>query len=232
MMRGLIVAATHQEIEPFLKRISATSFKGQSKFSVTWQNLDLDFLIVGVGMVAMSASLSRHLVLEKYDFLLNAGIAGSFLKGPSIGSVVLVGVEIFGDLGVENGDESFSDLFDLGLAQSHQYPFSDRLLNCNYNDPGQFNLPVVTGLTVNRVHGSPYSINKIYQKYRPDIETMEGAAFFYVALFANIPFLQIRAISNVVEKRNRAAWRIEEALENLSIEMVAVLHQIILSASS
>ena len=33
---------------------------------------------------------------------------------------------------------------------------------------------------------------------------MEGAAFMYVCLMHQVPFAQIRAVSNVVERRNRA----------------------------
>jgi futalosine hydrolase len=44
---------------------------------------------------------------------------------------------------------------------------------------------------------------------------MEGAAFMYACLISGVPFAQVRAVSNVVERRNRAAWRIEEAVANL-----------------
>ena len=35
---------------------------------------------------------------------------------------------------------------------------------------------------------------------------MEGAAFMYACLIAGVPFAQVRAVSNRVERRNRAAW--------------------------
>jgi futalosine hydrolase len=56
----------------------------------------------------------------------------------------------------------------------------------------------------------------ISERYHPDIETMEGAAFFYVCSRENIPFLAIRAVSNKVELRNREKWNIPLAINNLS----------------
>jgi futalosine hydrolase len=45
---------------------------------------------------------------------------------------------------------------------------------------------------------------------------MEGAAFFYACLQQQgLGFVQIRALSNYVEPRNRAAWQIPQAIEHL-----------------
>ena len=44
---------------------------------------------------------------------------------------------------------------------------------------------------------------------------MEGAAFMYACLMHGVPFAQIRAVSNVVERRNRAAWKVQEAIDAL-----------------
>ena len=40
---------------------------------------------------------------------------------------------------------------------------------------------------------------------------MEGAAFMYACLVQGLPFAQVRAVSNVVERRNRGAWKMAEA---------------------
>jgi futalosine hydrolase len=45
---------------------------------------------------------------------------------------------------------------------------------------------------------------------------MEGAAFMYACLIHQIPFAEVRAVSNVVEKRNRASWKLREAIDNLN----------------
>jgi len=45
---------------------------------------------------------------------------------------------------------------------------------------------------------------------------MEGAAFMSACLASRIRFAQVRAVSNIVERRNRAAWRVPEALAALT----------------
>jgi futalosine hydrolase len=54
---------------------------------------------------------------------------------------------------------------------------------------------------------------------------MEGAALHYVCLQMNRPFLQIRAISNYVTPRNRAAWKIGEAVMALNAQLIDWLRQ-------
>jgi futalosine hydrolase len=44
---------------------------------------------------------------------------------------------------------------------------------------------------------------------------MEGAAFMYACMIHEIVFAQVRAVSNVVEKRNRGAWKMAEAIGSL-----------------
>ena len=45
---------------------------------------------------------------------------------------------------------------------------------------------------------------------------MEGATLHYTCRQAGIPFLQIRAVSNYIGERNKANWKIKEALDNLN----------------
>jgi futalosine hydrolase len=52
---------------------------------------------------------------------------------------------------------------------------------------------------------------------------MEGAAFMYACLINNIPFAQVRAVSNIVERRNRDRWRMPEAIRNLGAAAVRIV---------
>jgi len=54
---------------------------------------------------------------------------------------------------------------------------------------------------------------------------MEGAAFMYACLIRQVRFAEVRAVSNIVEKRNRAAWKIGEAIDNLNAAALHVLDQ-------
>jgi len=52
----------------------------------------------------------------------------------------------------------------------------------------------IKGITVNCVHGSEDEILKIKKMLSPDIETMEGAAFFYACNQVKLPSVQIRSV--------------------------------------
>lgn len=106
----------------------------------------------------------------------------------------------------------------MGLMDKNSFPFKDgkmtpssSLMNDAINT-----LVKANGITVNKVHGNEKSIQQVKSIFNPDVESMEGAAFFYVCMMEKIPCLQIRSISNKVEKRNREAWNIPLALKNLS----------------
>nr|MBA3901986.1 futalosine hydrolase [Bacteroidota bacterium] len=77
-------------------------------------------------------------------------------------------------------------------------------------------LSKVKGISVNQVHGEEKAIEKVVQRLNPDTESMEGAAFFYACFSEGLPCVQIRAISNYVEKRNRENWDIPLAVKNLN----------------
>lgn len=59
-------------------------------------------------------------------------------------------------------------------------------------------------------------MQQLIKKYDPTIESMEGAALHYVCREFNIPFIQLRAISNYVGERDKSNWKIQEAIENLN----------------
>jgi len=53
---------------------------------------------------------------------------------------------------------------------------------------------------------------------------MEGAAFLFVCEHEQIPCIQLRAVSNFVEKRNKEAWNIPLAIENLNQQLIAIIN--------
>ncbi|MFZ4543153.1 MAG: futalosine hydrolase [Saprospiraceae bacterium] len=210
-MKILLVAATEFEILPFLDKS-------------IWPNLHI--LITGVGQMQTAFHTGLALQKETFDLAINAGICGSFRKDWELGKVVHIISESFGDLGIEEADGSFKDMFEMGFLERNNRPFQDAKLT-NENAAGFVFLERAHGLTVNKVHGFQPSIDKIRKTYPADIENMEGAGFFYACKLLDVRFLEIRSISNYVEKRNRENWEIGLALENLHkvlAEILAVLH--------
>jgi futalosine hydrolase len=210
-MKILLVSATQFEILPALQWL-----EGQNRPSV-------QVLVSGVGVVATTWALTRTLERQRPDLVINAGIAGAYDRNLALGDVVNVVSEQFGDLGVEEADGSFTDVFDLGLVEPSSPPFINGRLENPQAAMSKF-LPTVHGLTVSKVHGSAASIEAARKKYpSAQIESMEGAAVFFACLMAGVPFLEIRAISNYVEPRNREAWNIPLAIGQLNEVVVDVM---------
>ena len=215
-MRILIVAATQGEIAPLFNMESSEAWPaGATQPQATPH--DLRLLITGVGMVATAFALGRHLAQSQYDLAINLGIAGSFDRNIALGEVVEVTSDIIAELGAED-DESFLSIEQLGFGESI-FNASASLSNLfSQGAPADSKLLVkkAVSITVNSVHGNDNAIRKITERLNPQIESMEGAAFFYACKQAGVPCLQIRAVSNYVEKRNRSNWQIGLAIKNLN----------------
>jgi len=203
-MRPLIVSATEQEIAnsiPFL------------------QKNDIPYLITGVGMVATTYALTKYLAEHSCDYLINVGIAGAIDKELSIGHVVEIEKDIFSELGAQNNHD-FIAIDELGFGKSEFIKITSEKLSTD--------LPKYTGITVNTIHGEENSISNLKIRYpNASIESMEGAAFFYVAKQLNLPSIQVRAISNYVEKRNKSTWNIPLSIKNLNHWLITHLQKII-----
>jgi futalosine hydrolase len=174
-------------------------------------------LVTGVGMVATAARSARALATTRYDVALNLGICGSFDPAIAPGTVVHVVADQLAELGAEDG-EAFLTLRDLQLDGA-----SEIVNDAPPASAALAALPAVRGITVNTVHGSERSIDAVVRRCRPQVESMEGAAFMYACRMSGVPFAQVRAVSNVVERRNRAAWRMEDAVRNLCAAARAVI---------
>ena len=81
----------------------------------------------------------------------------------------------------------------------------------------------MSGITVNTVHGRDASIAEVARRHAPQVESMEGAAFMYACSIAAVPYAQVRAVSNLVERRNRAAWQIGPAVAALSAAAIEIV---------
>lgn len=218
-MKVLIVSATAYEIAPLLKHLDAHGVR--KDHSVFLGLLEVVTQVTGVGSMATAFALGQSFAKQKFDLAVQAGIGGAFNPDVALGTVFNVVSEQFGDLGVEEKDGRFTDVFELQLIDPSEPPFTEGKL-MNPAADAAF-LPSAKGLTVNKVHGTERSIAAIREKYEADVESMEGAAFFYACLLASQPFLELRAISNIVEPRNRENWDLPKAITALNQTLLELL---------
>lgn len=193
-MKVAIVAATVFEIEPFML-----------------QYPEAEIIITGVGVPATIFSITKKLLIGNFNFAVQAGIGGTFHDEGWLSKVFAIKKDCFADIGfVEKGN--FKTSFEYGFADPNEAPFEGGWLH----NSETVNLPLATAVTVNKVTDNQFDIDLIRNKFSPDIESMEGAGFHYACLQAGIKFLQLRAVSNIVGDRNKANWKMQDAIANLN----------------
>ena len=206
----LIVSATEAECAPALRAMCERKAIGTCLFSGVAYGRPVDMLITGIGCVAATFRLTQTLLLRPYSNAIAIGIAGSFADDISIGETVQITEDCFADLGIDNNGQ-FRSLREEGLSCDDFD--GDFIVNPS---PTRSHHRKVRGITVQSASGSKKRIDELVQRFHPQVETMENAAFFYVCRKLNIPFSSFKAISNKVEPRNRKNWRIAEAIESVN----------------
>ena len=218
----LLVAASLLEVESLIN--SSCKKQTPDLYTVLNFNADIDLLITGIGVTSMTYFLTKQLLVKDYSFAILVGIAGSYHKSIELGSVVNVSSERFADLGVIEND-SFTDLFDMGLQEANSFPFENKYLK-NYtliNNETINKLPSFKGNTVNSIRTEILP----YIQKNTDIESMEGASFAFVCAHHPMPYVHLRAISNYVGQQDKKYWNIPLAVENLDITIRELLQEII-----
>lgn len=216
-MKILIVSATEFEIAPLLERMDNIHRAGGPMINCRYKSLEIDILVTGVGMSATAFYCGKW-ISDSHELALNVGICGSFNSNLEIGSVVNVYEDYFSELGAEDGD-AFLTLDDLKLSGITKVQNNSGAINVEIEK-----LPKVNGITVNTSHGNEASIKRVFDRFHPIVESMEGAAFMFACENECIPYVQIRAVSNYVEKRNKDKWNIPLAIENLNKKVLEILN--------
>jgi futalosine hydrolase len=221
------VAASTSETKQLSDKLEFIKSISNNYICYKYGTLGIDILVTGVGSIFSTYYLTKALNENNYDLAINIGIAGSFDYFLEQGFVVNVIQDQFADLGVEEND-NFYTLSEKELMNENIYPFRKEILKNqgSYDIDEIDSLIPVKAITVNRLIGSLDSIEKLKNKFKPEIMTTEGAAFFYVCLMENIPFLQLRAISNFVEIRKVENWNIPLALKNLTESIINIFEEL------
>ena len=221
-MRILITAATAAEIMP-AQEIWET-LRNQPSC-----NLQIETAITGVGSTTTAYYTLKALssrIESPCDLAINIGISGSFCESLSIGSVVRIVSDFFGDCGIQTAS-GFQSLFEARLIDADTFPFaSGKLtpapLSTQWESALAF-IPVANGVTVqNLVEVSHHT----HPQLLAQIETMEGAAFFYVCMNERIPCIALRAVSNRVGERDKNRWNIPLALTEMRKTLACLLYKL------
>ncbi|MCX5392330.1 futalosine hydrolase [Streptomyces sp. NPDC006482] len=193
----------------------------------------VDVLVGGVGPAAVAtatgtalayASLAETGGVTPYDLVVSAGIAGGFAPHAPIGTVVVSDAIVAADLGADTPD-GYLTVEELGFGRStHLVPPSlTGPLSAALTAGGRPHT-VAPVLTVSTVTGTAGRAAELAGRHpRAAAEAMEGFGVAEAAAAYGVPVVEIRAVSNAVGPRDRAAWRIGEALAALR-QTFALLH--------
>jgi futalosine hydrolase len=159
-------------------------------------------LVTGIGSVNAAYSLTKFLSQQQVKRVIVCGIGGAYPQsGLAIGDVACAERECYGDLGADS-PEGFLDMKGLGLPVQNELPLQIF--------PAECRVPFVT---VNTCTGTDERAFAMHARTAGAVENMEGAAIAHVAGLFGIPVGEIRGVSNIAAKRDRAAWKIKDTAE-------------------
>ncbi|GHB36630.1 Futalosine hydrolase [Streptomyces viridiviolaceus] len=176
-----------------------------------------DLLAAGVGPALAAASTAAALTAAAldaapYGLVVSAGIGGGFAPAAPVGSLVVADEITAADLGAETAD-GFLPVTDLGFGTVTHRPPAE-LVRAVADATGARPGTVLTGSTVT---GTAERAALLRARHpRALAEAMEGFGVAEAAAAHGVPVLELRAVSNPVGPRDRAAWRIGDALTALT----------------
>jgi len=78
------------------------------------------------------------------------------------------------------------------------------------------------GVTNSTACGTVAGAERLWKRWQPLVESMEGAAAAHICLLYGVPLVELRGISNLVGPRDRSSWQLEAAAERSGRAAVAV----------
>jgi len=179
----------------------------------------------GVGKVNAAMAAALLIRAAEPDLVICFGLGGVY-PGVSLqpGDVAIADEEVFPDEGVMTG-QGFRPVESLGLRlaptgrgrKPNVFPLSGRFLGSAGAALRDAGIPFLTGrfLTVSTVTGTDEQAVRLRRRYRAICENMEGGAVAQACAAAGVAVVEMRGISNRVERRNRRNWKTELAAANV-----------------
>jgi futalosine hydrolase len=183
-----------------------------------------DVVVTGIGAVNAAHALTQYLATHpRPSVVIQTGIAGAYVPANiPVGSVVLADTEIYGDLGVLTLD-GWQPMEAIGIplvqamgerpARFNYFPIDTTLVARASAIAGSLVTRTGPFLTLSIVTGVRMLGDELHERFGAICESMEGAAAAHVCAIHDVPFLEVRGISNLVEDRDREKWRIKEAAD-------------------
>lgn len=229
-MRVLVVTAVIEEADAVLAGLAARAGAQapvrapSGPYPQAWDvstdtGVEVRVLVGGVGVGPAAAATATALAGDRYDLVVDAGIAGGFAPHARTDSVVLADHVVAAELGAETPEgDGFVPLDVMGFGPV-AHPLDQGLVQraaavlrkeCD-------DVVVGTVLTVTTVTGSPATTARLLARHQDAVaEAMEGFGVVSAALPHGVPVLELRTVSNPVGVSDRAQWDLPGALTGLA----------------
>ncbi len=197
------------------------------------------FIISGTGKV--NSAIAATMITERFSphIIISSGTGGAYpSSGLKIGEIAIAEKEIYGDEGVMT-EKGFHDMRYLGIPLIkkrknlyNELPVSTRYMNDIKKAINRLGLNHRTGtfVTLSTITGTDEMALEIERRIsNPVCENMEGAAIAHVALIKGCEFIELRGISNIVQRRDKRTWRLREASinsQNAVIELIRMWYNL------
>jgi futalosine hydrolase len=174
----------------------------------------VETLVAGIGPIDAAARVARALCAQKYDMVVNAGIAGALPGVAHVGDGVVVGEELY-EIQQENGAPL---VLPPGNLVADRVPSDSQLIEAIT----ALGFPLVRGITVSQVTATDATAARLRGR-GAEIESMEGFAVLRAAQLAGIPAIEVRGISNIVGDRAKSEWNFDAGIHGLRRVLNATL---------
>jgi futalosine hydrolase len=188
-------------------------------------------VVITGGIGAANAANAATLLIGQHTpkAVIQTGIGGAYPGGGAVlGDIVAAEQEVYADLGVLT-KEGFQDMKSTGLALLERdrkkyynvFPLHRGMLR----EAARLVPDLKRGvfLTVSTVTGTRKRARELRTRFEALCENMEGAAVAQICRAYDVPFLELRGISNRVEERDLSRWRKKEAAEGAQRAVLALL---------
>lgn len=228
-MKYGIIGAMDEEITYLIEKMTN---KKQSKIANSLfiegeiETVDVVLLKSGIGKV--NAAMTTTILLEKFQpsFVINTGSAGGFADDLSVGDIVISKEVVHHDVDATG--------FGYAYGQVPQMPekffANEQLIDRASKAAQKLNLHSKTGLiaTGDSFMDNPKKVKEVKAIF-PELlaAEMEGAAIAQVCFQYNVPFVIIRALSDIAGKDSPISFEhfLEKAAKNASELMLNMIKQ-------
>ena len=227
----LLVSATEIEsatVRTALGDDKATQHTGKTVVVGTLCDWRCTLIHTGIGSVNAAHALTCQLEGQLPDLVIQFGIGGAYVPtGLPIRTVVLATEEIYGDVGVVT-PEGWRPADEIGIPLVHGdpphfncFPLDSRLVSTAAEICGA---PCGPFVTVSQCSGVQAIGDALHARFNALCESMEGAAAAHICTLYDVPFLEIRGISNLVEDRDPTRWDIPGASDAAQSALIKIIN--------